>query len=517
MKQQRLFPPVNTDLYNTANAHWATQLSRKRYPLLQRTFGTAKTAADALGLVLHAHRLAFEAEQRNEWSNADFFFEKAYRRLAQIAPQQWQQLGSDPALAPPKLHDALIGEVFVETHLAFQKGLDHLGSAEARQRAGKHLDYVNRLVALLADPAQQRPFLALKPFLAITTNPDDRKGAIAAVEHYLRALPDDTVYLRQLKVLYANDTFGSLIKDQYDKNIKTLQAGIQRLESLCDKLPDDTELYDILGDAYFVLGINQANSGQVADSLVSIYKGQAYCPYIKNWEETANQVVDIMKNLREQNQRIEERLAQQSNSYRTAEGIRIKAQAERGFGPVNAFLESEACKRLVAIRDGLPRQYPDNNAGFVHPLPAFDNIAPLAPAQATARKRDIPFSYWLLSARAWPVKIMAAAALLLSLAAAGATLAETWRADARDKAFDAILSMVDNGGPVDFPALSEQAREFLGHAPLLSSDQRTGYVKAIYADALVDWLATHPEASEADVAEQMEQYEAIAGTTAAAE
>ena len=378
MKDPRIFPLPHKDLYKQDDETWVCKLAWHKYPLLQRTLAFPMTdTRNAIGLICHTHRIAIEMENRGEWSNADFFFEKAYGKLAKLTNQQWREsLQSIEGTSDTgATREQFAIEWLMDTHVAMYKGLVELSTGEASLRASEHLDWAAYILSnFVEEPAREK----LREVIAlIAAHQPDKSGAITACEVYLTEYPDDIRFSRLLKKHCFDSALNGLKKDAPIYNINHLNPFIEKEENLLVCLHDDVELYDMLGQLYFTLGINQVNNYQVSNALISLQKAISYCPYIENAQETLGEVINLMKNLIEHNKHLNEQLRNTPNAYLTEDGQKIQREALHGFGQLNLYLESQEHKDLINTREHLSNEYPNNNEGMENPY--YDAIPAIQP------------------------------------------------------------------------------------------------------------------------------------------
>lgn len=122
-------------------------------------------------------------------------------------------------------------------------------------------------------------------------------------------------------------------------------------------------------------------------------------------------------------------------------------------------------------------------------------------------KKAIPFDFWLASTRAWGVKLMAVAAILLVFVTGMITLSETWKTQQRENAYQQILSATTT--EEDFLTLSEHVEQFLSNRSNFKKDVRESYVTSVYEKSFTDWFLASEQVEDAIVQREFELFKSL--------
>jgi hypothetical protein len=106
-------------------------------------------------------------------------------------------------------------------------------------------------------------------------------------------------------------------------------------------------IFEALSSLHYLLAIYQFNHGQVAIALASIQQAVTYNPRSEKSVKTRDEFIAIMKQMQVQLKALQT----QTNLELSQEGKSLKKQAEKGFLPMNKYIESKSAQRnLLAFQ-----------------------------------------------------------------------------------------------------------------------------------------------------------------------
>jgi hypothetical protein len=367
---QRVFPPIQLTLYETnpdlAELTPDQQAARKLLALANQNFtpwerllGWKLDSTGQIGHLLLQHRLAMEAELAAKWERADFFWNQVQIELNALSRRDdiWQALvlavANEPGVAVMgnsiQLRQRLVDELLIDTHYAFYNGLaQQVEKLSLKDRAFVHIDYIqtllnfsgrsqNELLSMLKLPWEQR--------LALYKEAKKWKEAIALCTERLKYSPNSIDYQNALVEVYFSATLAKLSNGKSQakqlEDAKALQSGIEGLEQFTKNYPHNLSAFESLGHLHHLRAIKLSNGTRLAEALVEVHKALAHNPYIEQALETRKELVRLMNQLQAQMRVIP------SNAMLLGKGQHLRAEANKGFVPMNAYKESAAAKATM--------------------------------------------------------------------------------------------------------------------------------------------------------------------------
>ncbi|MDJ0569112.1 MAG: hypothetical protein QNJ53_08680 [Pleurocapsa sp. MO_192.B19] len=370
---QRVFPPIQPDIYTTDDELTALtpdeQVTRKLIALANKEFtrwevlvGWKLDVPSQIGHLLLQHKMAIEAELEGKWQRADFFWQQVQIEIKALSRKDnvWQYLVSVYAKEqgvlfrgdPVQMRQRLVDELLIDTHCAFYNGRSQqIEKLTLGDRAFVHIDYIqklldlsalsdNSLLSVLGEPWEKR--------ITLLKEANKWQQAIQCCQERLRYFPNRSDFQNELAEIHWLATLAKLREAKssahHRQNAKTLQAGIKALENCWQQHPYNLSIFEFLGSLYHLQAISLVNSEQFAEALVSIQKAVTYNPYLDKAFETRDEIVQVMTQLQEQMRQLQQEIARKFNARLNEEGQRLLTEVQKGFGPMNAYIESEQAK-----------------------------------------------------------------------------------------------------------------------------------------------------------------------------
>ena len=310
---------------------------------------------DPMRRLLYLHRSAFEAEAQGRERTADYFWIEAHHRLAALwgKPRVWshaaQSLGAAFAGDGAELRMIVAREIFLDVHLAFANGALR-ATGGSRKRLDFHARKIESILMLDESIADSRTALLPAIEAELESHRSEPEKSIAR----LRALKLPSVRAAtamQLAELIFERATILLNGSNAEIGTKRLREGIEDLEALRRGNPGLYSAYDMLAQLHLVNAVRLGNNRDVADALVEAERALAFKPDFDPAATVVQQLGDAMRALQAQIQGVEQELRYSSGKTLNAEGFRLLSQAQRGFGPVDAFRNSGKIEALRKDRD----------------------------------------------------------------------------------------------------------------------------------------------------------------------
>lgn len=262
-----------------------------------------------------------------------------------------------------------------------------------QDRAFVHIDYIQKLLKFSARSQDELLSMLRLPWerrFALYKEAKKWKEAIALCSERLNYVPNSIDYQNELAEVYFSAALAKLSNGKSEAkqlaDAQTLQEGIDRLEQFSKDYPYNLSAFEFLGHLYHLRAIKLANGGRLAEALVEVYKAMTHNPYIKKTPETRDELVQAMAQLQAQMQQIP------SHTTLTEKGKRLLAEANKGFAPMNAYMESSAARATIYEfkiaqamsiwrRIGLPE--PETNTSRGSPAVMFAQDGEELPTQST--------------------------------------------------------------------------------------------------------------------------------------
>jgi hypothetical protein len=338
-------------------------LACKELTFRQKYFGqnldTGAGAARLLGL----HKEALDSELAGAFIKADYFWQRFHAELKILVYRDdfWDELGRvvgwEPGgvADPEQLRARLVTEVFTETHLACYRG--HARAAEQLppdSRAFVHFDYVKKLLPWTGVSGDALVGLLREPLDAQLSSLG-RVGrwadAFELCRMILKYAPGNVECQEKMGGVYFAWTVGSLKGDSGGAasrdDADTLETAIGHLEKIRAAVPHSLVVYEMLGRLHQLRSVKLANAGFLSAALVDAQKALSFCPGSEEAERGRGELAELMKSTQAQMREIEKKMEKQGGPKLNARGQLLRAEAARGFGPVNEYIESAEARATV--------------------------------------------------------------------------------------------------------------------------------------------------------------------------
>lgn len=379
----RIFPEVQS-LYRPSAENSLAAVADTRMGWIQRFAGMRLTTSERLTRLLSLHRAGIGAEQAGNWNGADFYFREVLTQLRSAGDDSeiWrylaQKLGSGGLkLEAAAVYRRVMDEVFADTHCAFYSGYaEKSAEPEWNARQFFHLDCLAQMLdcgALDNSGISLAP--ALKDRIAACKKSGSWDAAIRYADELLRRYPQEEgavglkatlIFERGMAKLSKADT-----QSAYQHNAKSLKQPISDLEKFCVEYPDYDLSFELTSHLKHMQAISLANSGQPSDALLANEEALAYWP-LEEAERDRNKLSELMQKTIVAADELVKRVARTPNARLTADGWRLKHQAEAGFTPANQFAESEPAKKLRETAYSARVRSTWRRVGLIPPLDRWD-------------------------------------------------------------------------------------------------------------------------------------------------
>lgn len=604
---QRVFPRIESGLYDLPDepgsltpdqqaARNLLALAKRDLTRRQRLIGWKLDFVSRLGRLLFHHRIAIEAELAGKWRRADYFWNLIQQELRILSAddQGWGALVPNLLTVPgafimddPLLvRQRLVEEIFIDTHCAFYNGkVRREAELTLVDRAFRHVHLISELVELSGLSPDEQFSLFYTPALAqmgLCQEAQRWEQAIQVGEEILGRFPEsqglqdkvaNLVLLEGLNKLGKSTTPSESLKDA-----QILDRSISHLETMLEAYPYNLTIFELLGDLHHLRAIRLANGNDFPDALVSVQKALTFNPFLEKAKEDKEKLIELMNGFISQMESIEADLAKQPGRILSAEGLKMKYQASRGFGPMNEYIESEEAEETVENHHSAYARRIWNIIGLAEPDDQWDQTAKSllhslgevmndppsdksgikkawkevsaedetlaslnselicafldrrlfggeenAEAEKTStmlpedpqilesafeerRGGGEPFEYWLFSLQDMRLKIQAAAAVVLVLVGIGLATREFLHRQARDQAYEQILTA---SAHKDYHKVIECAEIFFRNPILSGKDGRDQQVRDLYDEGLVRWFVEKDGVLDADAQAHLERHRAL--------
>jgi len=354
----RTFPNAD-QLYRVSAGNLLAPILDTSLGWVQRNAGWWLSASDRVKRLFYLHRSAAKAEETGNWKAADvYFFEvMAILKAAPAESDLWQALQENVAANRvktdlPQLRQRVLEEVFIDTYCAFYNGYSQLqGPVKPDSRQFFHLDRIVELVDLAGGGNKWVPLFAsgFKDRIAACKEAKEWARAVGYVDELLGRYPPEEAFLVLKANLVFEQALATLNKSESgwaaERNASALQNAIADLENLSSQYPDHALPYELIAYLKQIRAVNLANAGLPSDALVSNEESLAYWPSEK--AESDRQVLsEMMRNMIQARDTLLREIGQRPNTTLTSKGLRMKIQADAGFGPANHFIESDRAKEI---------------------------------------------------------------------------------------------------------------------------------------------------------------------------
>lgn len=442
--QKRIFPVISPNIYSSTSSNEFEltadqQVARNLLALAnQKLFAGLDWRRGQLevrrkfGYLLLQHRLGIEAELASQWQRADSFWLTLQTEFKALSTRQelWQELAQTLANTPEvrvmnkpaQLRQRLVDELLIDTHCAFYNGLmqqqakpswrDAYGK-DSFQRAFVHIDYIQQLLefSIVRDEVGTLLQEAWQTRITACQQAKKWQQAIYYCQVRLKYSPNVIDFQSELVEVIYLATLAKLVeaktKIQQFQNAKTLLTGISELEKCLKNYPHNLTIFQLLGNLYHLQAINLFSNHQLSESLVLIQKAITYNPYLEQAIQTRKELMQMMNQWQ-----------QMRHSELFQEGQYPFAEADRGFAPMNAYINSEAAKETAKAFHIAEAFQEQSNHSLVIPSSAAVEEPPiLTPAYMAPQPGSKPMFARLLSFPYRRIKLQMAVACVLVLVA----------------------------------------------------------------------------------------------------
>jgi hypothetical protein len=136
--------------------------------------------------------------------------------------------------------------------------------------------------------------------------------------------------------------------------------------------PYKVMLFEMLGHLYHLRAVKLANSQRLADALVAVQKALTYDPSLEEAQATRTKLVEMMQELQSHMQEAVAELAQRPGATLNEQGRRMRDDAQQGFGPINAYLESSELERISTALSNARARRVWQSIGLSTPIERWD-------------------------------------------------------------------------------------------------------------------------------------------------
>jgi tetratricopeptide (TPR) repeat protein len=371
----RLFPPISPNLYDLTEepgdltpdqqvARNLLALAKKDLSRWERYLGWKLDPRGQIGRLCQHHRMALEAELSGCERRAHLLWGFVHTQLKKLLKDKavWEGLAAvtkQPEVKvsadPVALRQRLVDEIFIDTHCALYNGrIQPEEPLSLGNRAFVHLAYIENLLEFSALSLNDQLTLlapAKDTQIRLYEELEQWERAIQVSAGVARKFPDWEPYQNRLASLVFSETLGNLTNGESEqKNLadaKKLEQGIQRLEEFRRDYPYNIIIFDVLAYLHYLQAIKLSNGKRVAEALVEVEKALTCNPNLKEAQEAAKQLTELMQNLQAQMEALEREIKYQPDKVLNAEGMLLKSQAKKGFKLLQDYHESDELKMFV--------------------------------------------------------------------------------------------------------------------------------------------------------------------------
>jgi hypothetical protein len=363
----RCFPQVSERLFETSNGAeppsqpnpqpWGflLDLGKRKVTMWERLIPGRLSAPHTFGMLMRNLKRAFEAELRLMWGRADFYWSEVDRIFASLRnrPEAWEQTIPDAHEAGARMQRRFAREILFDTHAGFFQSLSTGERADSKARADFHLRCMVDLLPVAGPEEEDRKSLiaVIELRARALTEAKEWPRAIQLSELLLKCDPGN-VEFEDLLIYATHSQVLARVEEMKDaKAVKALESGIQALEGLRSRFPTHLSVFEALGCEYFLLAIRYANSQQLSPALEAIVKAAAFDSDQGGLKETTEKLTSMMTQLQTRVAEIMKQIRYRPNARLTADGARMKADADRGSEPARAWKEKSGPQITALARE----------------------------------------------------------------------------------------------------------------------------------------------------------------------
>jgi len=243
--------------------------------------GRGLESTQRLARLFVSHKSAVEAEIAQKTERADFFWKETYKLLEDALKYQnkykWEVLFGVENENPLKDNiEKLIQQIFIDTHCAFyNEGININDQLNTNSRAFEHIKYLEKVVGYSKLTKEDRFDLfepAIKQELLHLKSNKDWAVLIKRCKNAINEYGANDFMLETMFGAYLTKAYCELVNgDSKISNLndaETLNGSIKKFESLRMKYPDKIQIYQSLGDLYFLRSVKLANAAKLSKALL---------------------------------------------------------------------------------------------------------------------------------------------------------------------------------------------------------------------------------------------------------
>jgi hypothetical protein len=320
---------------------WIERWDKSALPDWKLYSGYGVTGHAQIGRVVRIVDLACRAEIEGRVRCADFFWREAHRSLR----ASWSEC--DEWIAAAR-------EVLWETHWALVRGGLRDKNPEdinSDERAFAHAAWIEGMADLLPMEASARRE-DLEAVLRWKLNALERAGrleeATQVAQHLRRLLPEKSEYVSRAAELHMGIASRALEANpnNQDKREQALRSSITQLLAIRQSNRPNLTVLQAEAILRQMLAIHLANTERLSQALVESRRALTLDPYVEGGEDNSKKLVELMTQLQQQMESVRAEL-QTGNKQLTASGTNLMQDSNRGFGPLQEFIESDEHRELT--------------------------------------------------------------------------------------------------------------------------------------------------------------------------
>ena len=172
--------------------------------------------------------------------------------------------------------------------------------------------------------------------------------AIQVAQHLRRLFPKRSEYVSRTARLYMGSASRALerIPHDQDKREQVLRLSITELVALRQSSRPNLTVLQAEAILRQMSAILLANTERLSQGLVESRRALTIDPYVEGGEDHYKKLVELMTNLQQQMESVRAEL-QTGNKQLTASGNNLMQDSDRGFGPLQEFIESNEHRELT--------------------------------------------------------------------------------------------------------------------------------------------------------------------------
>jgi len=313
--------------------------------------GRGLEECERLARLLQFRRQGLDADLQNRWARSDFFWRECNRQLRVLAgdAKVWTAaaaLAGVEADGAGALRDAVVDQLFIRTHLALQAAAAKFSGEKPgpNEREFAYTGHLRDLCSAAGVSAEGQAKL-LVPLIDrwIEAQSEAKKwpNAIEITRDTIRRVPQERKYPEKLIWLEFLSTKDSLTQGPLKpKDGRKLKTGIQQMEQLRVQYSWIPVAFTLIGTLRHLRAIALGNNNELSEALVESQKAIDYEPGDEAAVKTQDGLAQNMNSLRARMEIVLREVRTGYNKRLSAEGVKLKNEAQRGFTPVNEYVKS---------------------------------------------------------------------------------------------------------------------------------------------------------------------------------